>query len=260
MPVKRQACTVDGVHYESENAVARALNIGLGAVRHRLRSSNYPEYVSKHHPKEDCSNERLVPCSIAGIEYKSTRHAAKELGISPYKVKRRLSSLDYPDYVCAGIPKKPTTPAKSDGYPCTINGVPYKSEKEAAEALGVYTSGLRIRLRSPNFPEYVSKHHPKKNTGRFVPCSVAGVEYKSVGSAAGDLGISYGEMTRRLVSPDYPDYVCAKYPKKPTKAFKYDVKGKQYKTLREAANAEGATTEQIRRKMNSPKHPDYQRL
>ena len=257
---KTQPCTINGVRYESENRAAKALNIGLGTVRHRLQSSNYPGYVSKHHPKKDCSNENLVPCSIAGIEYESVRQAARALGISPYKVKHRLASFDYPDYVCAEYPKKHTPPAKSIGYPCTVNGVRHKSEKVAAKVLGMGISGLRVRLRSPNFPEYVSKHHPKKDSRTFVSCRVAGIEYKSIGSVARKLGISYGEMTRRLVSLHYPDYVCAKYPKKSLKVFKYEVKGKLYKTLKEAANAEKVTVDKIQRKMNSPKHPDYQRL
>lgn len=144
--------------------------------------------------------------------------------------------------------------------PCTIDGVHYKSGYAATKALGISIGKLLTRLQSSNFPEYVSKHHPKRHTRGFVPCSVAGVEYKSIGYAARDLGIHYNEMTHRLVSPDYPDCVCEKRPKRPPKAFKYEVKGKQYKTLQEAANVEGVTKERIRQRLNDPSYTNHQRL
>lgn len=144
-------------------------------------------------------------------------------------------------------------------YPCTIDGVHYESEKAAAEALGLYASGLRIRLESTNFPEYISKHRPKKYRRAFVSCCVAGIEYRSIGDAARDLGISYGELKHRLVSSDYLDYVCAKRPKKFPK-YNYTVNGKKYRTLREIANVEGLTKEAIRYKMNNPKKPEYQKI
>ena len=85
--------------------------------------------------------------------------------------------------------------------------------------LGIGIRQLRNRLQSPNFPEYISKHRLKedRNERRDVldtPCIVAGVEYKSAGSASRALGITRYEMKCRLASPDYPDYISPGIPKK----------------------------------------------
>lgn len=141
-----------------------------------------------------------------------------------------------------------------------VNGAHYKSEYEAAKILGFHINGLRRRLKSSTFPDYISKHHPKEKRRVIVPCSVAGVDYKSVGSAARDLKVRYDEMKRRLASTDYPDYVCDKYPKKPTKVFKYEVRGEKYKTMREIADVEGLSRGRIQQKIKSSKYPEYRKI
>ena len=76
---------------------------------------------------------------------------------------------------------------------------------------GIGIRQLRNRLQSPNFPEYISKHRLKEedsNKRRNVldtPCIVAGVEYKSAGSASRALGITRYEMKcRYYISPGIP--------------------------------------------------------
>lgn len=144
--------------------------------------------------------------------------------------------------------------------PCTVDGVNYKSEGSAAKALGIYVTVLRGRLQSSNFPGYVSQHHTKKHRRKkFIPCSVAGVEYSSTGVASRDLGISAALLKSRLASLDYPDYICAEIPKKPRK-YGYTVNGQKYRTLQEIADVEGLTRERIRQKMNDPSYSGYRRI
>ena len=149
---------------------------------------------------------------------------------------------------------------------CIIEGIVYESETAAAKALKIRFHTLRGRLCSSNFPEYVSEHHTKEKRRRLpIPCSVAGVEYRSIGHAARNLKISDASLRTRLASLDYPDHVCADIPKKPKpkkpdKPMRYRVRGKLYGTLQEIGNEEGITRERVRQKMNSPKHSDYERL
>ena len=314
----RYSCTINGVYYKSEYAAVKALGIGIRKLRNYLQSPNHPEYVSKYRKEEHRDKKSIgIPCSVAGIEYQSIRSAAEDLGISLGKMNRRLASYDYPDYACDKIPKKaplpskrkhlciiegveyksimsaskdlgipyhemryrltsfdypdhvsekhPKKPPSSRGrkQPCIIDGIRYKSETEAARALNLYSSVVRCRLRSSNYPRYVSEHHPKKyRRQKFIPCSVTGVEYKSIILAVKKLGVPLYEMKRRLSSFDYPDYVCATIPKKapePPK-YSYTVNGKKYRSLQEIADAEGVTREYIRQKMNNPKKPEYQRF
>ena len=149
--------------------------------------------------------------------------------------------------------------------PCNVDGVRYESETMAAEALGIGLMVLRIRLRSSNFPNYRSKHHKKFKREKIVLpkfCTIEGVEYPSISDAARKLKAQYKTIRNRLVSPNFPDYVCETIPKKPPKPpkYSYSVNGKKYRSLQEIADMEGLTMERIRQKMNSPKYPVYQRI
>ena len=149
--------------------------------------------------------------------------------------------------------------------PCTIDGVHYESESVAAKALGTYVGVLQNRLGSSNFPNYRSKHHPKVKRRKkipFVSCTIKGVKYPSINSAAKKLGRSPNLIFKRLRSFDFPDYISADVPKvkQPTKPPRYEVNGKKYRSLQEIGDAEGLTRERIRQKMNNPKYSGYQRL
>ena len=146
--------------------------------------------------------------------------------------------------------------------PCFVNGVRYESESAAARALGIYLRRLRARLRSSNFPEYTSRHHEKRNCTKDalpVPCVIKGIEYASISSAARKLKKPIGMIFNRLGSSRYPDYICASISKRQPK-YRYKVNGKKYRTLQEIADVEGVSMEYIRRKMNNPKKPEYQRF
>lgn len=263
MSQKRLPCVIDGVHYKSEHEANKALGIATGTLRSRLLSSGFPNYISKCHTKRTVKR-RLFACSIAGIEYRSINAASKKLKLSSDAIRRRLASLDYPDFVCAHILKKPFKKRdRKTQRPCCIDGIEYKSMKAASTALGISITGLRTRLRSSNFPEYISKHHPKIQHKKVaISCSIRGIEYASITDAARRLKISYTALSNRLSSCNYPDYVCADIPKKSRKPLKYSyvVNGKKYRTLQEIADMEGVTREWIRQKMNNPSYRKYKRF
>lgn len=144
--------------------------------------------------------------------------------------------------------------------PCRIGGVDYESETAAAKALGIGIGSLRSRFCSSKYPGYASQYHSKINVGKRTPCSIAGTDYKSIGLAAREMGISSALLRKQLASLDYPDYICAEIPKEPPKLPQYRVKGKYYNSLQEIADMEGLTRERIRQKMNSPLYPDHQRV
>ena len=263
MPRKRLPCTIDGVHYESEKVPSSALGIVVGTLRRRFLSSNFPNYISKHHPKKTIKRKFFV-CTIDGIEYRSVTFASRKLKLSCNAIRHRLASFDYPEYVCPYIAKEPSrTGHGEDQKPCSINGVDYASIKAAAEAFGMTIMGLRTRLLSSNFPEYISKHHPKiQRKKASVRCSIGGVEYASIAEAARKFKISHTAVVNRLESCNYPDYVCDAIPKKSPKSSKYSymVNGRKYSTLQEIADIEEVSKERIRQKMNNPSYKEYKRF
>ena len=149
MPRKKQPCIVKGVRYESECAAARALGVQPYRVRSRFRSSNFPEYVSKYHKKRKCTrNTSPSPCVIKGIEYASISEAARQLGKITSTIFIRLGSFQYPDYICAGIPKR------QPKYTYTVKGKKYATLQEIADVEGVSMECIRLKMNDPKQSEY----------------------------------------------------------------------------------------------------------
>ena len=244
MSANRYPCTVNGVHYQSEYKAAKDLEIGVSSLRFRLRSLSYPEYNSRYHPKKN-HKSRLFPCSVASVEYVSIGCAARKLGISYTLLKERLASPDFPDYVCAAIPKK--TPKY------TVRGKPYKSMQEIADLEGVTAERIRQKMNSPLHPDYISANTPKRPPP--PPKYMVGSKlYKTLQEIADVEGVTEDVIWQKMMSPFYLDYICVDIPKK---IPKYMVKGKPYRTMREIADAEGAAVVKIRQKMGSTLYPDY---
>lgn len=149
--------------------------------------------------------------------------------------------------------------------PCLIDGILYESERKAARTLGITLITVRSRLRSSNFPEYISKYHPKAKRKRkiaSIACTIKGVKYVLIATASKKLKMNISTISRRLASFNFPDYVSADVPKvaQPTKPPRYKVSGKEFHTLQEIGNVEGLTKERIRQKINDPSYKEYQRL
>ena len=166
--MKKQPCSIDGIRYESESADAKALGIGLITSRHRLKSSNYPRYVSEHHSKKTPENwfskkpqEGRYSCTVGGIHYESERVAMRVLGIGIRQLRNRLQSFDFPDYVSKLHPKINAKKgcARLD---CNVAGVECKSAGSASRALGITPYEMKCRLASLDYPDYISPRIPKK--------------------------------------------------------------------------------------------------
>ena len=167
--------------------------------------------------------------TVHGKKYSTLQEIANAEGLTKERIRQKMDDPFYEEYQ-RFLPdgslasKLKGKRRKSAEKSCTIKGVKYESQKSAAEALGLDVGVLRYRLKSSNFPEYVSKTHPKINVREGharIGCSVAGVEYNSVRSAQIVLGISHYEMMYRFASLDYPNYIHPHIAKKPSKTRRY---------------------------------------
>ena len=146
----QKPCTIGKIYYESECAASRALGISVMLLLTRLVSSNFPEYTSKYHPKIQRRKHR-IRCVIKGIEYISISDASRKLKIKPTTIFNRLQSVNYPDYVCTDIPKKPLKPPM---YGYKVNGRKYATLQEIADAEGVSRERIRQKMNNPAYREY----------------------------------------------------------------------------------------------------------
>ena len=147
MPVKKKPCTIDGVHYESVSAAAKALGTYAGVLLNRLGSSNFPTYISKHHLKVK-RKKRIIPisCTIKGVEYRSVSYAAKKLEMSHALIFKRLASFNFSDYVSADVPKVAKS-IKPPGY--EVNGKKYHTLQEIGDAEGFTGERIRQKIKKP---------------------------------------------------------------------------------------------------------------
>ncbi|MCY4053212.1 MAG: hypothetical protein OXE98_04955 [Hyphomicrobiales bacterium] len=151
--MKKTPCIIDGVHYESISAAARALGVDFMMLRTRLRSSNFPDYTSKYHAKVKRKTVS-IPCVIRGVEYPSISDATRKLKTQHEKIRSRLSSSNFPDYVAADIPKKPHEPPKPIKYRYTVNGKKYRSLQEIGDMEGLTKERIRQKMNSSKYPGY----------------------------------------------------------------------------------------------------------
>ena len=256
MSRKKQPCQVDGVEYGSEKMAAKSLGIGADALRHRLRSPNYPGYISKHRPKIDARPAKY-PCRIDGVEYESAKMAAKSLGIDAGSLRHRLRSPNYPEYTSKCHPKVNIKPLEQ---PCRVDGIDYESGVAAARALGISSGALRNRLRSPNYPEYISEHRPKIDARPAkYPCRVDGIDYESEKMATKVLGIDAGLLRYRLLSSGYPNYISQYHTKVDSNigGRQCTVNGVEHESEIAAAKTLGITLNLLQNRLRSPNYPGY---
>ena len=158
---------------------------------------------------------------VKGRKYSTLREIAQAEGVTEERVRQKMNDPSYAEYqrfLPNGLPAhgRKTKRRESAEKPCTVNRIEYESQDSAAEGLGLNVGTLRYRLRSSNFPNYTSKHHPKGVKKRYpcIECNVGGVQYSSARQASIALGITYYKMKCLLASPDYPDYISPLVPKK----------------------------------------------
>ena len=199
MATKRYPCTINGIHYESEHAAARAFGIRVSVLRNRLRSSSYPEYTSRYQIKEG-RRKGAFSCRVDGVEYASVTDAARKLGLSITVLRTRLASLDFSDYVCADIPKKPPEPPRY-----TVRGKPYRTLREIANMEGVTRERIRQKMNSPLYPDHISADIPKAPPPppKYM---VRGKPYRTLRETADAEGLTIHQVRQRLDNPSRLEY------------------------------------------------------
>ncbi|PKG24681.1 hypothetical protein [Niallia nealsonii] len=91
-----------------------------------------------------------------------------------------------------------------------IEGIEYKSQTEAAKALGMSVTKMSYRLDSDNFPDWkraVPKNQiVKKMNNPTCKVEIDGVVYASIKEAAKAIGTSTATTIRRLDNDKFPTY------------------------------------------------------
>lgn len=146
------------------------------------------------------------PCIVNKIRYESETAAAKATKIGLMVLRSRLCSFHFPEYK-SKYHKKVKRRRRISSISCTIRGVKYASLVAASKKFKVSTNAISNRLKSPNYPDYVSADVPKKPPKPIkYNYKVKGKKYRSLQEIADVEGVTKEWIRQKMNNPKYSGY------------------------------------------------------
>lgn len=198
-------------------------------------------------------------CTINGIHYVSESEATRDLGISLMGLRTRFCSSNYPGYK-SKYHKKVKRGKRVEAHSCIVKGVKYTSISKVAKKFKRSYNLILRRLKSFEYPDYISKDISKvRKPSKAIKYvyKVRGKKFRTLQEIADVEGVTKERIRQKMNDPCHEAY---KRLFRIREVFKYKVKGKKFRTLKEAADFEGVSGETIRQKINDPFHKVYKRL
>jgi hypothetical protein len=163
------------------------------------------------------NQETKIKIKIDNIEYDSITEASKKLATDRSKIKYRLKSPHFKNYLFKddALNQKyrkfeDIDPHLSKKESVSIEGKEYGSITEAAKDLNITNDYITWRLNSKSYPDwlYLNKEIELKETGdpKNKKVSVLGTEYESISKAVEGTGIDRQLIRYRLRTNNYSDY------------------------------------------------------
>ena len=150
---------------------------------------------------------RKKPCVIDGISYESQHEASIALGLSVPLLKARFASSNFPNYKSRHHRKTKRKTRGAKKISCVIKGVKYSSLTDAAKKLKVSLPTITVRLKSSNYPDYVSTDIPKKPPKpvqyNFI---VNGKKFRNMQEIGDMEGVTRERIRQKINDPKKPEY------------------------------------------------------
>ncbi|MCY4049822.1 MAG: hypothetical protein OXF24_09565 [Hyphomicrobiales bacterium] len=153
--------------------------------------------------------QKKKPCTIDGISYESQHAAARTLGIHITLLKARIASSNFPNYKSKYHRKIKRKKKGTKKISCTIKGVKYSSLAAASKKFKVSPPTIANRLKSPDFPDYVSadihkvSKPPKPVKYNFM---VNGKKYSTMQEIGDVKGVTRERIRQKMNDPKHHGY------------------------------------------------------
>jgi hypothetical protein len=258
--------SIEGTVHDSIVDAAEAVGERQDTVSARCRAG-WPGWFyideGQRDPQKKITMSYRKPVVVADEQFDSLHAAAEAMGLGIGQVFKRIER-GWPGYYRVEEGQRRRV---SHNKAVRIDGVEYASQKIAAAALGLSRSGLRKRLASGNFPEYVDlsgsikKQEMERKIYRDV--QIDGTAYESIRAAAQALGVTEATIINRAASSNFPSYVIGSIEKvqrdekTAVLAIPVTVDGIEYETQSAAARAHGISVGDVKKRCASPAFPDY---
>lgn len=158
-----QPIIIDNVKYDSLLDVRTQFKISRTEVIRRLRSWHYPTWISAI-PTHEKRKPPPIIATVDGVEYRKVTDAAKLHQISRVVAMSRFQSPSWPTWNHTSHPKQDighsTVPRA-----CSIDGISYKSLRDAARMLNTDPNTVFARINNPNYPNWQYKNVEEIITG-----------------------------------------------------------------------------------------------
>jgi len=185
----------------------------IGVELHNLTKKELNKRGKNNSGNEDRKKEVIID----NIKYNSISEASKQLNIDRAKLKYRLKSSHFKNYLFQDNELNikynkfiEIDPYLSKKEPISIKGKEYQSITQASKDLDKPDDYITWRLNSKSYPDwiYTKKVVELKETGepKKKRVSILGNEYDSIAEAVKKSGIDRQIMRYRLKSKNYPDY------------------------------------------------------
>jgi hypothetical protein len=173
--------------------------------------------IKLYESRKKVEYESKVAILIDNIKYNSISEASKQLNIDRAKIRYRLKSSHFKNYLFQdnGLNIKYNKFIEIDPYlskkePISIKDKEYESITQASKDLNKSDDYITWRLNSKSYPDwiYLKKVVELKETGepKKKRVSILGNEYDSIAEAVKKSGIDRQIMRYRLKSKNHPDY------------------------------------------------------
>ena len=173
--------------------------------------------VKLYELRKNVDAENSVPIIIDNIKYNSILEASKKLNIDRTKIRSRLKSSYFKNYLFIdnGLNHKfnkfiEIDPHLSKKEPISIDGIKYNSITEASNKINKPNDYITWRLNSKHYPEWVYLNKDVELIDTGIPkrkcVSVFDKIYESISEASRQTEIDRNVLKYRLKSKNFPTY------------------------------------------------------
>lgn len=163
---KYTSIIIDNVTYNSLSAASKALNIPMTRLQNRRHTLNNSKYTKSDF--DPIKYHKGHPITIDGIKYNSLTEASKKLNISIYKLQHSIKTVKSNSTQITSEQLKNTLKSNNHGMPITIDGIQYKSIKQASEETHFTQTMINNRVQELHTATFTSEELGSKYVGCII--------------------------------------------------------------------------------------------
>lgn len=241
--------TIDDITYNSLIEASKALNISMSRLQNRRHKLNKAKYIKSDF--DPIKYPKSHPITINGITYNSLAEASKKLNVSTYKLQHNIKTVKSNSTQITSEQLKNTLKSNNHGMSITIDGIQYKSIKQASEETHFTQTMINNRVQELHKATFTSEELGSKYVGCIIDSDKSRLTVKQFAKKY--------NLSQTTVQSRYTQYGNnLKELKKPYEANKNGrsiiICNKQYKSITQAAQEHNIDTKLLEYRLKHMNH------